>query len=538
LVYAGLGFTSIHAFLIFCGLAALAALFLANFSYLATYWINTRVSWSIQHGLATRLLQCYLAAPYLLILRRSPADLKKNILEETQQFAGGVLQSGLQLISATVTVVFIVVLLIAVSPALTLIIGGMAGGSFAATYFSIQRKLHSIGTIRFESNTGRYKAVDEALGGQKELRVLGRTRAPIQNFKRNSVLFTNSLAMSSVLGFTPRYLIEVFGFGSILGVVVYLLARQGDIRNVIPLIGLFAYGGYRLLPAMNQAYTGLVALRFNSIVIGTLSNEMAELGKMAVGALCTDSARMSFMHRIEANDLHFAYCEDRPPALSGVSLTIPYRHFIGIAGSTGSGKTTLADVILGLLTPQDGQILVDGVEITAANLRTWQNIIGYVPQDIYLADDTIAGNIAFGVPQRDINMEKVRAAAKKAQLSGFIENKLPEGYETFVGDRGVRLSGGQRQRIGIARALYNDPEVLILDEATSMLDGQTESAFMQAIDALSHRVTLIVIAHRLTTLSKADCIYLLEDGRIESEGTFNNLIQRSERFNMMAQAAK
>ncbi|MDR3568441.1 MAG: ABC transporter ATP-binding protein [Syntrophobacteraceae bacterium] len=537
--YVALGFNSTHSFLIFSGIMTLTALFLANFSYLASYWVNTRVSWSIQHGLALRLFQRYLTAPYLLILRRSPADLKKNILQETEQFSGGVLQASLQLVSASVTVVLIVGLLAAVNPALTLIIGGVAGGSFALTYLAIQRKIRSAGDLRFHSNTGRYKAVDEGLGGQKELRVLGRTDAPLRQFRASSLSYTRSLATSAVLGFTPRYLIEVLGFGSILAMVVYLMSRQADIRSAIPIIGLFAYGGYRLLPAMNMVYINLIVLRFNSVVIATLSDEAAvpDAPESMVG-WPHDCAAISFELQMEVKDVHFRYDKGRPPALSGVSITVPYKHFVGIAGSTGSGKTTLVDVILGLLPLQTGKIFVDGVEITPSNLRAWQNLIGYVPQDIYLADDTIARNIAFGVPPQELDMTRVRLASEMAQIKHFIEEELPEGYETPVGDRGVRLSGGQRQRIGIARALYHEPEVLILDEATSMLDGMTERDFMQAIEGLSHRVTLIVVAHRLTTLAKADCIYLLEDGRIESEGTFDNLLQRSERFSTMAQAVR
>lgn len=537
--YTTLGFTSTHHFLIFCGAGTMAALFLSNFSFLATSWINTRVAWSIQHGLASRLFKLYMTAPYTVILRRSAADLKKNILEETGQFSGGVIQTCLQLISASVTIFFITGLLIAVNPTLTLIIGGIAGGSFALTYLGIQKKACNIGSLRFHSNTGRHKAVEEGLGGQKELRILGRTQAPLEQFQTNSLSFTRSLATSSILGFTPRYLIEVLGFGSILAVVIYLMASHADIRTAIPLVSLFAYGGYRLLPAMNGVYTNLVSLRFNSVVITTLPHEMTSLQDSTQKATtCTNNERLRFKQQLEVRDIHFAYSKDRPPALNGASITVPCNHFIGIAGSTGSGKTTLADIILGLLPPQKGQILVDGVAITSANLRSWQNLIGYVPQDIYLADDTIAQNIAFGIPHERVDMEAVRVAAQRAQLSQFIEQKLPEGYETLVGDRGVRLSGGQRQRIGIARALYHNPAVLVLDEATSMLDGQTERAFMQAIEELSHRVTLIVIAHRLTTLAKADCIYLLEDGRIENAGPFQSLLQSSKRFSLMVQGTR
>jgi ATP-binding cassette subfamily C protein len=537
--YVFFGFTSVHRFLIGCGVLALAALLIANLGFVLTQWINVRVSWSIQHGIATRLFERYLRAPYVLLLRRSPADLKKNILEESQTVGGGVVQSLLQLAAAGFTVLVLTCLLLLVNPLLTLLIGGLVGGGFGLVYLLVRRSLQRMGDSRFDANTARYKAVDEGLGGLKELRVLGRSGGVLGQFSGASLRFVSQLSDQALISQLPRYLIEVFGFGGILLVVIYMMARQSDIRNAIPLISLFAFAGYRMLPAANQAYTCITNLRFFGVAVRTVAQEMRRAydgpsSAPFVGSHGGAPERLPFSHAVEVKNLHFAYSPERPAALLDVSLTVPYKSFVGIVGATGSGKTTLADVILGLLPPQAGELIVDGELLTAANLRAWQNTVGYVPQDIYLADDTIAHNIAFGVPPEKIDMEAVRRAAQMAQIHMFIEAKLPDGYETLVGDRGVRLSGGQRQRIGIARALYHNPEVLILDEATSMLDGRTEADLMQAIEALSHRLTLLVIAHRLTTVAQADRIYLLEEGRLEATGTYAELMQTSERFRKMA----
>ena len=536
--YTALGFTSVHRFLIACGIFSFVALLCANLGYVFTQWVNVRVSWSIQHGLATRLFERYLHAPYVLLLRRSPADLKKNILEESQWVANGVLQYLLQLCTSAFTLLILAALLLAVNPLLSLLIGGLVGGGFGLVYLLVNRKLKRMGDSRFDANTARYKAVDEGLGGLKELRILGRSSGPLRQFSDASHSFVAQLSDQALVSQLPRYLIEVLGFGGILLVVVYLLAQKADLRDAIPLISLFAFAGYRMLPAANQAYQAFVGIRFYAVSAHRLAQEAATFRSSASGGRAPSPAQapacLTFAHSLEVRRLSFTYTPDRPPALQGISLTIQFRSFVGIVGVTGSGKTTLADVLLGLLPPDEGQVLVDGIALTPANLRVWQDLVGYVPQDIYLADDTIERNIAFGLPKETTDRQTVRRAAAMAQIADFIEKELPDGYGTLVGDRGVRLSGGQRQRIGIARALYHGPQVLILDEATSMLDGTTEAAFMQAIDALSHQLTLVVIAHRLTTVRKADKLYLLHKGKLEGEGSYDELLGQSDRFRKMA----
>jgi ABC-type multidrug transport system fused ATPase/permease subunit len=291
-----------------------------------------------------------------------------------------------------------------------------------------------------------------------------------------------------------------------------------------------------MLPAMQNAYGSTMGLRFFAPVASTMESELRSVTEARVSEdnEGEEQTPLPFRSALDLRNVSFRFTHDRGYALRDVTLAIPWRAFVGFVGETGAGKSTLADVILGLLPPETGQVLVDGVALRGGATRRWQRLLGYVAQDVYLADDTIESNIGFGLPPDRIDGDAVREAARLAQIHTFIEQELPEGYQTLVGDRGVRLSGGQRQRIGIARALYHRPEVLVLDEATSMLDGETEARVFSAIEKLAHELTLIVIAHRLATVRRADTIYLLEKGTVAAHGTFSELLESNEQFKRMA----
>jgi ABC-type multidrug transport system fused ATPase/permease subunit len=306
---------------------------------------------------------------------------------------------------------------------------------------------------------------------------------------------------------------------------------------VIPTLGIFAFSVLRLLPSLQQVYASLASIRSGTAVLDHIHEDYTPiLDQLAPqpAAAATLVAPLALTSALELKGLDYAYSAAGRPAVRGIDIRIPARTTIGIVGGTGAGKTTLIDLILGLLTPQAGEIVVDGVAITEANLRAWQRSLGYVPQSIYLTDDTIARNIAFGVPADRIDMQAVERAARIAALHDFVVQDLPKGYETLVGERGVRLSGGQRQRIGIARALYSDPSLLILDEATSALDNITERVVMEAVQNIRADKTIIIIAHRLTTVRQCDAIFLLEKGQVASVGTYDELVAQNETFRKMA----
>lgn len=311
-------------------------------------------------------------------------------------------------------------------------------------------------------------------------------------------------------------------------VLLYLLYSEGDFESSIPLIAMYAFAGYRLMPALQQIYASSAQIRFVGPALDNLHKDFCGLNdlKPAVANLSSLALRKS----IELTNITYTYPEAAAPSINAVNLSIPAFSRVGFVGATGSGKTTLVDLILGLLMPQHGELKVDGQTVTAADIRKWQSAIGYVPQHIFLIDDSIAANIAFGVAPEERDQAAIKLASEIASLHEFVSEELSEGYDTIVGERGIRLSGGQRQRIGIARALYHNPKVLILDEATSALDNLIEQKVINAIDGLDREMTVIMIAHRLSTLRQCDQIYLLERGEVKAYGNFDELAENYELF--------
>jgi ABC-type multidrug transport system fused ATPase/permease subunit len=307
------------------------------------------------------------------------------------------------------------------------------------------------------------------------------------------------------------------------------MALTGSFNSALPVISLYVFAGYRLMPALQQIYSSFTQLTFVGPSLDKLTSDIKNLKPFNENQ---DKGVLSLNKAITLKNIHYEYPNASRTALKNINLSILAKSTVGIVGATGSGKTTTVDIILGLLEPQKGALEVDGKVITQHNSRSWQRSIGYVPQHIYLSDDTIAANIAFGVEPHDIDLIAVEKAAKIANLHNFLIDELPEQYQTTIGERGVRLSGGQRQRIGIARALYYNPNILILDEATSALDSQTEKAVMDAVNNLRKDITIIIIAHRLATIKKCDKIFLLEKGQIKNEGTFEELKNVNENFRL------
>ena len=310
-----------------------------------------------------------------------------------------------------------------------------------------------------------------------------------------------------------------------------MMAQSGNFGTALPILSLYVFAGYRLMPALQQIYSSFTQLAFIGPSIEKLYEDIKSLKPFNRNQ---DQSALSFNKSITLKNVHYNYPNASRTALKDINLIIPIKSTVGLVGATGSGKTTTVDIILGLLEAKKGTLEIDGKIITQQNKRSWQKAIGYVPQHIYLTDDTISANIAFGVEIEDINQEAVEKASKIANLHEFIIDELPKKYQTTIGERGVRLSGGQRQRIGIARALYHNPQVLILDEATSALDNQTEKAVMDAINNLSKNITIILIAHRLSTVKSCDKIFLLEKGELKNKGTFEELIKVNDNFRKSA----
>lgn len=502
-IYNWMGVRTPGQFIFALGIASMTVVIVSSAFKIVTLHLLNRFVHLERHSLSIRLLSRYLHQPYTFFLMRNSAVLAKNVLSEVDQLIFECIQPLSQLIAQGAVVIAMTALILVYDPATALVIVGTLSVLYSTLYVLVRRRLAVIGAEKQAANGQRYQAANEALSGIKDVKITDATSVYLSKFDRASRLFSRHTATSDTLSQSPLYLVEAAGYSMLIIIALILLLRSNDVAHVLPALGLYGFAAYRMLPAAQIMYRGFAKLRMTSSALVALHDDLTLSEPAAaapVGALVPHI-------EIRLSNIRYAY-PSAPgiPVLDGLNLTIPANSSVGIVGKSGAGKTTLMDVILGLLQPQEGILSVDGFPITGSTTRAWQRSIGYVPQQIYLADSTIAENIAFGVPREQIELSKVVCAAKIAQIHDFITDHLTDGYDTHVGDRGVRLSGGQRQRLGIARALYRDPPVLLMDEATSALDPETLAAINQAIRALSGRKTIVVIAHQQDSLEYCDKI--------------------------------
>ena len=480
-----------------------------------------------EYTIGKRLVEGYLHQPYSWFLSRNSAEIGKTILSEVGQVIGFGILPLMELIAKSMITIAIIFLLILVDPKLALIVGFTLGLAYLIIYYLIRSYLNLIGNKRLKNNELRFVAVSEAFGATKEVKVSGLEQAYIDRFSESAYIFAKTTASSQIIAQLPRYILEGIAIGGVILIMLYRMSQTGDFNTIIPIFSLYIFAGYRLMPALQQIYASFTNLAFVGPSLDKISNDIKNLKKYN---LSENKEVVSLNKTISLKNITYNYPNVSRPALKNINLNIPAKSTIGLVGTTGSGKTTMVDIILGLLEVEKGTLEVDGKIINFKNNRSWQSSIGYVPQHIYLADDSIAANIAFGVPIENINQEKIEKVSKISNLHKFVNEELPKKYQTKIGERGVRLSGGQRQRIGIARALYHNPEVLILDEATSALDNQTEKAVMEAVNNLSKNITIILIAHRLNTVKNCDIIFQLENGQVIGKGSYEELINNDGNF--------
>jgi ABC-type multidrug transport system fused ATPase/permease subunit len=530
--YSSFGFVDPMAFLFILGLAAFLLLIMSlTFKAFSTY-LQTRFALMCEYSIGKRLVEGYLHQPYSWFLNRHSADLGKTILSEVSAVINSGMIPLLTLIAQGVTTIALIVLLLIVDPLLAFSVCLALGFSYGTIYVLTRGWLKDLGGARISANKERYAAISEAFGASKEIKVGRLENIYIQRFATPAKNYAKSQATVQLIAQLPRYILEAIAFGGLLFVMLYLMNQSGSFTKAFPIVVLYAFVGYRLMPSLQQIYSAVTYLRFAGPAINILHADL--MGLNVIDSHEEKTQPIILNQAITLTNIKYSYPNTSQPVLKGVDLSIPVHSTIAFVGSTGSGKTTSVDIILGLLEPQEGSLKIDGKPITNANLRQWQSTIGYVPQHIYLSDDTVVANIAFGVSVKDVDIKAVERAAKIANLHEFVTDSLPQGYNTKVGERGVRLSGGQRQRIGIARALYHNPQVLILDEATSALDGLTELAVMEAVNNLGHEMTIILIAHRLSTVRQCDQIFVLESGKVSAAGTYEELISSNRHFAAMA----
>lgn len=509
--------------LIWAGISSIILLFLSNIVTLVGEVIRTRYGHGLGHSLRSRLMQALSVRPYGYFLEQNSAALMQKVVFDVTQFINGVFLPLLESLSRVVTLVFLLLTVFLVQPAIALGAAILFGGFYSGVFFLLRNRSHELGKGIREANRGTMISAQQFVSGIKPILVQGKERFFLEEFSQHSAAQARLYPWVPIFGNGPRYLIEPIAFGGLAAAVVWLAAHGRAFSDILPNLTVMALAGYRMLPSIQLLYFQFNQINAMRYTVDEIEVELAGIAgdsrDFSNSQNVPKSQPVVFDNVIQLENIGFKYHSAVQPVFERFSLTIPKNSSLGIIGTTGAGKSTLVDIILGLHPVEAGVIRVDERVLAAEDFVSWRSLIGYVPQEIYLLDASIAENIAFGVPREQINPAALRDAATAAQIIDFIENESPAQWETVLGERGVRLSGGQRQRIGLARALYSYPQLLILDEATSALDTATEGEVMRAINDLRGTVTMIIVAHRSSTVQDCDMICRLgpsEEARVVS----------------------
>tara|TARA_Y100000389_G_scaffold205091_1_gene263024 strand:- start:17997 stop:19736 length:1740 start_codon:yes stop_codon:yes gene_type:complete len=462
--------------------------------------------------LSSRLVKGYLSQPFVWFLNRDTAEFGINILAEVQEVISEAVKPTIELIAKGTVVFFFIILLFIADPMIIMFVIAVIGGGYLFTYLIIKNYLNNIGIKRLKNNSIRFEAVLEAFNAIKEVKFKGLEQKYIDRFSFAAENFAMSQAAKTAVSQVPRYAIEAIAFGGSIVLILFLMSDFESISSTLPLISLYIFAGYRLMPALQQIYVSYSSITYS---MPALEKLISNIKNLKTDQIIYDQKILPLKKTINLKNINFRYPNQSKNVLENFNFSINAKSTIGVMGQTGCGKSTIIDIIIGLLHAQNGSLEIDNQLITKDNLRGWQQSIGYVPQKVYLKNDTISSNVAFGVESKNIDQTKVENACKIANLHNFITNQLTEQYQHKIGERGAKLSGGQGQRIGIARALYNDPDLLILDEATSALDLGIESSIIESIYKLQKKTTILIISHRLETLKYCDKIFLMENGNLK-----------------------
>ena len=532
------GITNPMDFLFYAGVVVLLTLTFSTIVSMYTIWKLSLYGAKIGTEIADRLYAHYMQKDWLFHSGGSSAYLIKQVASETMRVTDQIIRPLMQMNAKIVLALFIVLSIFIYNPIVAL--SGFL--VFALAYFLlyrlVRRRLQSNGNTMSRVFTERFLLMNEGFGGIKDVLLLDRRADFLQRFEASGKTFAYASGTTNAISQVPRYFIELIAFGAMISLVLILIKlHEGDLGTVLPILAVYALAAFKLLPALQQIYSSLAQINGNIAAFEAIKDDLIQ-SRNIQKATAKEVIRsyLSPKKQITLTNVSFTYPDKPSPAVKNLNMTIPVNSVIGLVGESGCGKSTAIDLLLALLTPEQGELCIDETYVTAENKRAWQNTLGFVPQSIYLSEGSIAENVAFGLPLKDIDLDQVRKALELASLTDLVE-QLPNGLDTTVGERGVQLSGGQRQRIGIARALYNDASVLVFDEATSALDGITEKVIMDAIHEFSGKKTIIMIAHRLKTVEKCDIIYFMEQGTIVDQGTYQQLLERNSKFRKMSEHA-
>jgi ATP-binding cassette, subfamily B, bacterial PglK len=540
-LYAYFDFSSPYAFLTALAVLAMVMIVFGVAMQITRAYALARFSLMRSHSFSHRLMLSYMGQPYEYFLSHHSGDMGTRILNEADTVVIRYLRPLVDCISAIIAVTVLTIFLLW----LNAVVAISFFVAFATVYFIAYRisraKLNQWGKKRVGYNTERFRLAYEAIGGVKEIKLLGREALYIQQFNQSSSAFFRLQTSTTIVSQVPFLAIQGMAFLSVILLCLLLIdaetfTNSDALATIVPLLGTFAFAGQRMMPELGSIYQAITQMQSGRASLDIVHKDLSAMNDTHHARLTVPDSRslMPLQQTLQLDAVCYRYPNTQQDCLSDISFSINAGEKIGIVGLTGAGKSTLADVILGLLPATSGQISVDGTLLTDELMRSWQQTLGYVPQDMFLLDASVSENIAIGVQPTQIDDVRVRNAANIANIAAFIEQELPEGYATRIGERGVRLSGGQRQRIGIARALYHDAALIVFDEATSALDNNTEAEVMAAIDALPQDKTILLIAHRLSTVKDCDRIIVMDNGRLVAIDTWDNLMQHCDVFQRIA----
>jgi len=530
------GFANKRAFIVAAGVTVIVLLALSRLlAVLISYW-RERFQWGVYFRTSCQLLDFYVDRPYRYFLEHNTADLRGYILVEVMNIVTAYLAPIITLMISGGMALTIILLVFFVDPLVAGAAAVLFGGAYLLIYRLRKRPIIRLGDERHHAAMARYRVLEELLQGIKTVKTYGNQHHFTARYRKDTAVLVRVLPRLRILFQTPKFLLEVLAFCGIIGITLVLYLRTGDLGKVLPTLTLFAVAGYRLLPALQEVFGAYATMRANRNVLDKLYPDLTASLAHAKRQTQTEMP-LPFRKNIQAESVTFQFPNTDTPLFQELSVSIPHGQITAFVGATGSGKTTLVDLLTGLLQPTSGEITVDGIPLTSTTLSAWRQQLAYVPQEVFLYDASLRDNIVFGHSKK-VTEAELMDLLQLVELDAFVREEMTDGLDTLLGENGVRLSGGQRQRVGLARALLREPSVLILDEATSSLDTITERAIIRALRRLPAGMTVLIIAHRLSTVRDADQIHLLDNGRILASGTFVELIENNEQFRLMEELSR
>lgn len=528
------GFTSEINFVFLLGVGVLFLLFFASIVSMFSVWKFSMFAFEAGAEISNKLYYHYLSQNWLFHTSVTSAEMSKKITVETGRITGGVLLPFMQMNARFVFVLFVTVAIIIYEPIISLLGFLIFLILYLTIYRFVKNRLNHNGKVITQLNQQRFRLMNDAFGGVKDLLLLGKGYYFIKHFFNVSNDLAFKQGNNITMGAVPRYIVEIFAFGLIMTLLLTLFViKDGNLGIILPILSVYALTGFKLLPSFQQIYLSITSIKANISAFDEIFKDLKDYNKHAESRYLLKKNTQDIIQlnkNLSLENMSFHYPDKKELVLDNINMKVPFNSVVGVVGRSGAGKSTLIDIILGLIEPQSGKLKIDGNVISdSKNKRAWQNNIGYVSQNIFLSEQTIAENIAFGVQKDKIDYKRLNEVINYADLSEFIKN-LEDKIDTKVGERGVKLSGGQKQRIGIARALYNEKNIIIFDEATSSLDGFTEKKIMDSIYSLKGKKTIILIAHRLKTVEKCDLIFFMDKGKIIDKGSYRELIEKNEYF--------